>query len=222
MKFIQKQRQPQELIAWLRAPIQPDDGGAPTAWSYDDMPAPVRSAVLASLVREQGGLCCYTGRRIDVQSAHIEHLKPQALCVNHEDTEYVNLLAAFPAPNVPVQCKYGAHAKKDWYDELRFVHPLRQECERRFRFRTNGKITPADNTDAAATETIRQLALDHSELVGLRKTAIDEALFDVKLSRAQIIRLRDAMNERDGNGLFRPFCFAVRQACEKLLKRSDK
>jgi len=227
MRYISKQGQPQELIAWLRAPAETESDDVPISWGYDDMPTDVYSAVLASLVREQGGLCCYTGRRITIDSSHVEHLRPQNPNVenveqtSHEDTDYTNLLAAFPAPNGP-GCRYGAHPRGNWHDETLFVHPLRRDCENRFRFQLNGKMGPASNADAGASETIKRLVLNHAELVEMRKAAIDAAIFDAKLSKAQIQRLRDAMDQRDGKGHFRPFCFAIKQACEKYLKRFDK
>ncbi len=220
MKYIQKQLSPHEFIAWTHAKAL-DAEGQPMNWGYADMPADLRDIVKESLIQEQGGLCCYTGRAITFRNSHIEHLKPQASCVNHEDTNYTNLLAAYPAPTAP-QCAYGAHAKADWYDEYLFVHPLRSDCEHRFRYKSNGKIAPAKPDDAGAKETIAHLYLDCDELNGLREAAIQEALFaDKSLSQGQVERLMAAMDERDSNGCFRKFCFVIKQACKKYLKRRD-
>lgn len=220
MKYIAKQQQPHELIAWTRAKPETEDAKH-LAWGYDDMTPDVRKAVKASLLKEQGGLCCYTGRRITVKSSHIEHLKPQTLCENHEDTDYANMLAAHPAWDAPKRCEYGAHAKNSWYDETLIVHPLRRDCEHRFRYKSNGKISPANPDDAGAAETIRRLHLDHQELVGMREQAIYVMLYEKKLSKVQAQRLMATIDERDSNGLYRPFCFAIKQACEKYLKRFD-
>lgn len=220
MKYIRKRPQPEELIAWTRATDKDQDSQA-TTWSYDDMPREVRQAVKDSLIQEQGGICCYTGRTITPETSHIEHLKPQARCVGHEDTKYSNMLAAYPAANVPGQCPYGAHAKKDWYDDHLFVHPLRRDCEARLRYRTDGKITPKSPSDSGAAETILHLGLDHRELEQMRQKAIHAALIEVHLTKAEVRRLRDAMDQRDGAGNFRQFCFAIKQACEKYLKRWD-
>jgi uncharacterized protein (TIGR02646 family) len=115
MKYISKQQQPRELIAWVRAKAQYEEAKH-IHWTYDDMPSDVRQAVKTHLVQEQGGLCCYTGRRIKPETSHIEHMKPQVVCVGHEDTDYENLLAAHPAANAQSRCPYGAHEKDDWYD----------------------------------------------------------------------------------------------------------
>ncbi len=221
MKYIKKQRPPHELIAWTHTGTR-DRDGQQLDWNYKDMPSDVRQAVKASLLQEQGGLCCYTGRRITPNSSHIEHLKSQKYCVDHEDTDYTNMLAAFPAPNTPAECEYGAHARKGWFDKYLFVHPLRRDCELRFRYKVNGKIAPANPTDNATEETIRQLCLDHRILTTMRRDAIYEALLEKELGKSQVQRLMTAMDERDSDGFFKPFCFAIKQACEKYLKRFDK
>ena len=220
MKRITKHSQPQELIAWTHSKST-NESGEPLHWNYDDMPSEVRQAVKISLIHEQGGLCCYTGRRITLEQSHIEHLKPQEKCVGHEDTEYSNLLAAYPAWNAPKNCGYGAHAKKSWYDPYLFVHPLREDCEARLHYKWNGKIAPRNQSDPGAIETIRQLCLDHAELEKMRKEAIHVALFEKALTKAQAQRLMQAMDSRDSHGHFRQFCFAIKQACEKYLKRFD-
>lgn len=220
MKHITKQPQPQKLIAWTREKSTNEEGEALT-WTYDDMPADVRQAVKESLINEQGALCCYTGRRISPATSHIEHLKPQALCTAHEDTDYSNMLAAYPSsdPGTP-HCQYGAHAKADWYDQLDFVHPLRHDCEDRFCYRDTGKIVPTYPTDRGAAITIKKLSLDSPQLERMRKAAIDAA-FEERLTKAQTQRLIEAMDTRDGNGRFRPFCFVIKQAYAKYLKRFD-
>jgi uncharacterized protein (TIGR02646 family) len=221
MKYISKQRQPRELIAWVRAKAD-DEEAKHIHWTYDDMPSDVRKAVKKHLVQEQGGLCCYTGRRIKPETSHIEHLKPQAVCVKHEDTDYGNLLAAHPASDAPSKCPYGAHEKGDWYDQLHFVNPRRQDCERRFRYRDNGHIGSMSQDDAGATQTIQHLQLDHRELQQMRTQIIHEAIFAEQLNEAQARRLLAAMDERDGDGNYRPFCFVIKQACERYLKRFEK
>lgn len=220
MKYITKHSQPQELIAWI-CDKQRDEKNLSLSWNYDDMSGNVRQAVKSSLIREQGGICCYTGRRITPENSHIEHLKPQASCIKHEDTDYSNLLAAYPSSNASTECEYGAHPKKKWYDKHLFVHPLRRDCETRFRYHLNGKIGSRISGDEGASATIQQLRLDHSELEKMRESAIYTMLFEEKLSKTQVERLMAAMDNRDGNGNFRPFCFVLKQACEKYLKRFD-
>lgn len=221
MKYIEKRPQPQELIAWVREQAIDRDGAA-RQWGYDDMPAPVRDATKACLLAEQGGLCCYTGRKISKEKSHIEHLKPQSCCIDHEDTNYHNLLAAYPSsdPYTP-HCCYGAHARGNWYHDYHFVHPRRRDCEQRFRYRDNGTIAPEDPNDQGARETIDHLHLNHRELTLLRKASIDEALFAKELRSAQVERLRAEMDRRDDTGNYPEYCFVIKQACERYLRRFD-
>lgn len=220
MKYITKKSQPQELIAWIKNKSK-DERKSSRLRSYDDMPGDVRKAVKDSLILEQGGICCYTGRRITLETSHIEHLKPQAKCEKDEDVDYSNLLAAYPSSNASTECKYGAHIKKDWYDEHQFVHPLRRDCEIRFRYHLNGKIGSSILNDEGVLATIQQLRLDHAELERMRESAIYTMLFEEELSETQVERIMNAMDDRDGNNNFRPFCFVLKQACEKYLKRFD-
>jgi uncharacterized protein (TIGR02646 family) len=217
MKYIRKSSPPGELITWQHTWVK-DKSGKPINCAYDEMPSEVREAVKKSLVKEQGGLCCYTGHRVTPETSHIEHLKPQAQCVDHEDTDYGNLLAAYPGPNKSRQ-EYGAHVKDAWYNKDAFISPLKPDCESRFHFRGNGKITAANTTDQPAITTIQKLSLDHSQLVKLREARIQEILFEENLTTKNIERLVAAMDKPDGNGNFYEFCFAIKQVGLKMLKQ---
>ena len=150
MRHIQKKNEPQSLTQW-RAAYQNDPN-----FGYDLIKANLRREIRQALVVEQGGLCAYTGRRIDEASCHIEHPRPQTHCMNGEDASFANMLACVPAPNAP-GLPYGAHKKGPWPDateEALFVSPLRPGCEERFSFTLNGEIRASSPTDAAATKTI--------------------------------------------------------------------
>jgi uncharacterized protein (TIGR02646 family) len=215
MKLINKKKPPQSLIAWIHG----KKGEINTHWDYDDMRPEVKQEVKLNLIQEQGYLCCYTGRRIGLANSHIEHLKPQDLCKNHEDTEYNNLLAAYPSDRVDHECPYGAHHKKNWFNPYLFIHPLRPDCEKRFRFRDNGTMGPINPDDEGAKETIFHLNLNDHELQNLRRTVIHAALYEDNLSKGQVSRLMAAMDQQDNNGQYREFCFVIKQACERYLKR---
>jgi uncharacterized protein (TIGR02646 family) len=221
MKHIIKGKTPSELKRWFRN--QPIFDGEPINCGYADMPSEVKQVIKQRLLDEQGGLCCYTGLRVKETTSHIEHLKPQSQCQNHEDVEYNNLLAAYPGPNAH-QCPYGAHAKADWYDAELLVTPLRGDCESRFRFDQSGHIKPANENDLAATRTIKQLCLDHESLTDLRKQAIVEALIrkNKPHSPAKLRQIIQKCYERNANGKFRPFCFVIVQAAEALLRKAER
>lgn len=223
MRQIQKRNEPQSLTQW-RAAYQNDPN-----FGYGLIDANLRGEIRQVLVAEQGGLCAYTGRRIDEASCHIEHPKPQAHCVDGEDTSFANMLACVPAPNAPA-LPYGAHKKGAWPDpaqEAQFVSPLRPGCGPRFSFNLRGKIAPSEAADYAAAETIRRLGLDHPLLSQLRKAAIDGTLgvrgrgpasLDLRSARRRITSLGAAERNRV---VLEPFCFVLQQALEKHIGRLE-
>jgi len=221
MKYITQGHTPQELRRWFEG--QPIADGRRLNCSYDDIPGNVKQAVKQRLLDEQGGLCCYTGQRVSEDSSHIEHLKPQTLCENHEDVDYANLLAAYPGVNSQ-GCPYGAYAKADWYDAELLISPLSRHSENRFRFDLRGRIRPASNGDPAALETITRLCLDHDSLTELRKQAIDAALFPQNRPRrrAQLRQITQSYCDRDTQNRFPHFCFVIMQAAQMLLERAER
>ena len=223
MRQIQKRNEPQSLTQW-RAVYQNDPN-----FAYDLIDANLREVIRKALVVEQGGLCAYTGRRVDKDSCHIEHLKPQAHCANGEDVSFGNMVACVPAPNAP-GLPYGAHKKGSWPDvtqEALFVSPIQPGCGTRFSFNLRGEIKPRNPADHAAMETIRRLRLDHTLLDQLRKAAINGTLrvhgrgpasLDRTGARRRITSLSAA--EQD-NSILEPFSFVLQQALEKHIVRLE-
>ena len=215
MKYIQKDSTPQALRDWFEGQLLPD--GQRINCGYGDMPSDVRAVVKQRLLEEQGGLCCYTGMRVNSENSHIEHFKPQSARIEYEDVNYRNLLAAYSG--ISKRCQFGAHAKDDWYDENLLVSPLHQSCETKFRFKQSGKIAPSDNEDAAAVETIRRLRLDDQSLEENRQSAIDEALFRPEQGDAQLQMLIQRLYDRDKSGQFSIFCFVIKSVAQDLERR---
>ena len=220
MKYIQKGSTPQELRRWFEGQLLPD--GQRINCGYGDMPSDVRAVVKQRLLEEQGGLCCYTGMRVNSENSHIEHFKPQSACIEYEDVDYRNLLAAYHG--ISKRCQFGAHAKDDWYDENLLVSPLHQSCETKFRFKQSGEIAPSDNEDAAAVETIRRLRLDDQSLEENRQSAIDEALSpdNRRLRETQIRRLIEGLYSRNSDGNLPAFCFVIKDAAQDLLRKAEQ
>lgn len=221
MKYISKGAPPTELRRWFEQ--QPVEDGYRLNCGYRQMPSDVKAIVKQRLLEEQGRLCCYTGRRVDEHSSHIEHFKPQSRCTNHEDVDYNNLLAAFPGDNEKRKCAYGAHAR-DNCDESLLISPLHPSCENSFRFDEYGKIRAANNNDQRAQETIKRLRLCDQSLTELRRQAIETALYRKKqpISPAQLQTIVERYCLRDRNGYFFPFCYVIVQAAQELLKKAER
>lgn len=193
----------------------------------------IREAVEDALHAEQGAICAYTGRRIQLRAGpprevgfHMEHVKPQAHCEAGEDTDYANLVACWPRPNPTEDATDGAVLKADWPSPEQahlFVSPLRDDCTRRFAFTRQGVISEAQPHDEAAKETIERLGLGLKELTSLRKNAIHGALNlagrPIRLGEAEKLRREMDRDEQDLNSggpvRLMPFSFAIRPQIDR-------
>ena len=177
MNGARKNEAPVELTAWLAL--------ANKDWqpSYPFNDPSVRLAVVQTLFFEQRGLCVYCGRSLDLsapgKSYHIEHFRPQNGANGRPDLEvsHTNLFLSCGQEdqngNVAQTC---GTRKGDWFDEINHVVPNYPDCIRRFKFLLSGRIEAAHDDDAAAREMIKQLQLDHPELIKDRETTL--ALLD--------------------------------------------
>jgi uncharacterized protein (TIGR02646 family) len=224
MRQIRKQAPPPALTQWIAANRTGDN------CSYGFLTTELRQSIRETLVAEQGCLCAYTGRKIDAETCHIEHLKPQKHCLELEDVTYRNLVAAVPQPNTP-KLPYGAHLKDNWPSDAEaalFVSPLQNGCAARFSFNFRGQIQPTNPADAAASETIKRLGLEHEVLVGFRREAINRTLqaqgkgpasLDAKTARR---RLEGLQQQELDAPVLEQFSFALINALEKHIERIQK
>lgn len=239
VRTIKKRPPPASLVTWRQQRIAAH-GADGLEFTYEAMrrEAAVVADVEDGLHSEQGALCAYTGRRIQLRPGppreipprkigfHLEHLKPQEHCEEGEDTDYNNLVACWPEPNSQESAPYGAVLKGNWpspAEEHLFVSPLRTDCTSRFSFDRRGAISATQTGDAAADETIRRLGLGLKELTALRKAAIQGALNakgrPISLREADKLRREMDRDEHDlnqGNSIkLTPFCFAIRPQLDK-------
>ena len=217
MKHIQKTGCPHSYSEWCAEVA----GTNKSDWR--EVPSAQKELILAAMIAEQGGLCAYTMRRIDNNSSHVEHIKPQSRCrqdLHGSDLAYTNLVACFPRRDVKGQPRYGARLKDNWWenDGTEFVSPLQPACEQVFRFKLDGEIEAIDNRTEAIT-TIDVLGLDHRSLTEDRKRVIEEFIYgqtgDNPMSYTAAQRARDKICDLKGNSLFYEFCVAIRVALEE-------
>ncbi|MGY4636158.1 retron system putative HNH endonuclease [Pseudomonas sp. TE24901] len=220
MRKIVKTHPPQELNSWR------EENRVGNRKYRDLLGTEAHRTLKSKLLQEQGGLCAYTGRAIDNHSSHVEHLKPQCQCAEWEDVEYRNVVACFPADGGDVSHGYGAPVKANWWDEQRFVSPLSEDCERRFRFAWSGHVHPNPEENECAKETIKALGLDADSLRLLRKARVDGFFGFGPRTRARPLSIADArialenIESRDGNGRLREFCFVLKQLLPKYIERT--
>ena len=203
MKYIIKRPEPQSLKSY-----RAEDGAC-----FDDMPKYVKEELRESLYVEQGGICCYCGKRIsnDYRSV-IEHLYPKGINrYSHLQLEYGNLLCSCDGgesdrtgkPKVEKR-KFPSFCDDKKNNRIIKVTPLDPNCEGQFSYDEEGHIY-GETQDAR--ETIETLGLDCVTLVNRRRAAI-EPYIKQQLNEDEWGKEVQKLSSRH-NGLFLPFCFAV-------------
>ena len=198
MKYIVKQVEPLEFSQWKA--LENSD------WkpAYSDLRGAEKGAVKASLLVEQGYICCYCNRRISSEDSHIEHLEAQS-ADEAGRLNYANMLASCLRETYRTQ---PLHCGKARENRPLPVTPLQPGCERRFRFSFYGDIHPADDADAEAAQTISLLALD--KLRAGREAVIRRFLEGLgTLTAGEKAALERKYRERDSEGRFTEYCTAI-------------
>ena len=214
MKHIVKAGPPQEYIKW-RA-----DMNGTVNEDYRRFQNPEKELLHKKLLDEQGAICAYTMRRIQLVTSHIEHIKPEALCREEEkgsDLDYHNLVACYPRSGMKAEVRYGAQLKDDWWDDggKEFISPLNNQCELQIFFNLKGEVY-AKKGNSNALKTIDVLKLDHLSLTEDRKKAVEAFIFgpsgNEPLSLKKTERAIADICNRNSHGLIPEFCTAIRYA----------
>lgn len=213
MKYIVKVEEPPAFTEWksLENPEwQPD---------WESIPGDVKRGIQASLLEEQGYICCYCSMGISDNDSHIEHLRPRGKQeYSHLELDYQNLLASCQLRLRPREPRHCGVLKEDWYDEDLMISPLSEDCEERFGFTADGDIYPVDGNDQAARETILELGLAIDKLRLFRKGAIEGVLDDLEiLGQDEIQGLIITFRERDYTGKYTEFCTAIVHVLSELV-----
>lgn len=221
MKHIQKMGCPVNYRLWCKKVA------GTTKEHFKEIPKREKQELMEILLAEQGFICGYTMKRIDENSAHVEHIKPQSLCRAEQqgsDLDYRNLIACYPKKDrkdKDGRYHYGARIKDDWWDNdgKEFISPLYPDCENHFHFDLEGNITASST---AAATTIEILALDNSSLTEERKRVIEEFIYSLDLSKSKTVRaISNICNQQDGEGRYHEFCIAIRDAATEYLHVLD-
>lgn len=201
MKYIVKMNEPDDLARWKTLA---NDNWQP---NYENMPGDIKNSIKISLIKEQGGLCCYCERRIDPDDSHIEHFQPQS-DESVDSINYQNLLCSCQKMTKKSEPRHCGTLKGDWFDKNLTVSPFDPDCERRFAFLGNGNIKPNNDNDQAAAETIKRLGLGISKLNSLRAKAI-EPFLDENLSDNELRQFVSSYLHKDKTGQFGEFWTTV-------------
>lgn len=212
MKQVTKGTAPQAFEEWKaleNADWQP---------AYENLRNPEKHALHEALLAEQGWVCCYCGRTVELNDSHIEHFRPQERRTDLA-LDYRNLHASClreTSPGLPLHC---GHAKGSNFDEARHISPLEPDCEARFIYTLDGRILPADAADVRATYMIDLLKLDVASLRNRRREVgrVFDPAFLATATDDELRALRDVYRRRDGQGRLTGFGHVLARFAEQRL-----
>lgn len=221
MRYISKTKAPDEYTNWCDT--QRNLG---LNYNYRRLPGDIKRKFLSTLLLEQGFICGYTMKRIDANTTHVEHIKPQHICIIEGpgvDLDYFNLIACFPKEGMKSHCRYGAQAKDKWWQNggTDFLSPVKDNCETELIFNLNGEINPRNNWTNRIRNTINVLKLDDPSLTNDRKKSIQEFVFGDDgtnpLSPEDVEVAIDKITKPNSEGILPEFCIAIRDALNEYV-----
>ncbi len=184
-------------------------------FSRDNAANGIYTATKASLVNEQGSICCYCERRVAESSCHIEHFRGKG---RHPKTmfDYRNLHASCNGfPDKAHHC--CGHKRAQQNNPEIPISPLHEDCESRFRFTGFGSMKAAKDDDQDAAATIQALGLDTPKLRGMRLALMRELENCLNgMSAEEFNEYVDDKLQVDDNGRFTEFFTTIRQYADEL------
>lgn len=213
MKHVTKGSPAPDFEAWK---VSDDPNWIP---GYCDLQNPQKRKLHESLLSEQGWVCCYCGRHIDLQNSHIEHFRPQEryadLALNFENLHASCIRET--QPGMPLHC---GHAKGADFDEALQISPLDAHCESRFTYTLDGGIIPSDVADAQAAYMVELLKLDIAFLRNRRGSEVSsvfDAAFLATATLQELEALRDYFRTRSAEGKAQSFGHVLARFAEQRL-----
>lgn len=174
MKHINKNKEPTEFADWKNCA---NDDWTPT---FLNLQNPEKQSVFNSLLNEQGYICCYCERELKENDFHIEHFKPKDSTKFPElQLEYSNFLCSCQRNTTKSEPLHCGNSKENWFEESLIVSPLLANCEGEFTFYFDGHISPSNEQNEKAKETIKRLQLDNNKLVAMRNKLLEPFLEDL-------------------------------------------
>jgi uncharacterized protein (TIGR02646 family) len=221
MKRIVKTAAPTSFTQWKALA---NEDWVPT---YADLQNPEKRDLHEALLAEQGWLCCYCGRSIELDDSHIEHFRPQDAHGEWADLqlEYENLHASCVRETKPDQPLHCGHAKGSRFEEAAHVSPVSEDCEQRFVYTLSGEEVAADRQDRAASNMIELLNLNVAFLRNRRREALEGAFDDAFLANAsdeKFRELRDLYVPRNVDGRFESFAHVIARYANQQLASSPE
>lgn len=171
MRWFVRGPAPRELIEFRKTPAA--EGAGPPRW--DELPSAVLDAVRKRLFQAQRGLCCYCGRRLDLETAgrtHVEHVIPRS-DPSVDPFEWNNLALSCDGGNADGSAPHCDHAKGS--EKLDYVEPFERPTFEVTKLKFSGLLKVART--AADRDVTEVLMLNAKSLVDRRESAL-RALVD--------------------------------------------
>lgn len=212
MKYIKKEKEPNSLKNYRSKQNS----------HYDNMPTEVKDNLRNSLLKEQGGICCYCMRRIKFTDMKIEHWIPRSIHPNLTLT-YTNLLGACDGYENGPKLLRCCDTKKG--NDIITINPLDLRCEDLIKYTYDGKIY---SDDFKINEDINvRLNLNMKILKNNRAIVIDELLkrMQQKYGRKEMWTIADISKEMNlfktlnSEGKYIEYCQIALFFLNKMLKK---
>lgn len=207
MKKICKQPEPTWFSEWKENFLKVNGRNADYK---NDFPQNEKRKLRQCLLEEQGYICCYCMKRIDLDSSHIEHFWPKGVPQFHNlDMEYGNMFASCQGnPEAEDHC---GHKKNEWYD-MDMIIPTDERIESAFKFTIDGKIhsTGTYKTKKVKDDMSYYLGLESFYMVRNRKKAIEASEYFDECDYSQdeinyFIHVYESMD----SGKYQEYCKAI-------------
>jgi len=187
--------------------------------TYENLQNPQKRALHVSLLKEQGWVCCYCGRSIDLHDSHIEHFHPQERYADLA-LSYQNLHASCIRETEPGTPLYCGHAKGADFDEVLHITPLDAQCESRFRYTLGGKIIASVEADTQVTYMVDLLQLDIAFLCNRRAEEVNRVFdptFLATVTADELGLLQNAFRRHDDQGRAQSFGHVLARFSEQRI-----
>lgn len=217
MKKIIKKNSPEWFEAW-KDDFQRNNHRKPTYKDDFSINDNERIRLREELIKEQGKICCYCMKRIDIASSHTEHFWPKAK-FGDIDLEYNNLFASCNGSGIVGEEGYCGHKKDNWFIPD-MISPLDVRIENLFEFSPDGEmhIIQGNALSNIAQKMKDNLGLDSYHLNRNRRQAIEASEYfdEIEYTQEEIWTFIDYYSNMD-NGKYTPYCKAIVDCLKTLL-----
>ena len=179
-----------------------------------------RRKLREELLKEQGYICCYCMKRINLDSSHNEHFWPKEV-FRDRDMDYKNLFASCQGVEILDEDKHCGHRKKNWWEDS-MISPTHPDVEKMFRNSVSGEVhsVPEREESVIIDQMISEFGLNNYALIRNRREAIEASeIFDEREDDYSDKEIKDFIEyySNKHEGQYIPYCQAIVDSLERQL-----